>query len=241
MAGEKDGDDLLDDFDDEIEVDGDNREGEEDSSLDLKVEDLPEDDNEVFAEGEGDGAGGDADPDETPRKRNKLTAKERIDKAVRKQREAERARDAERAEKEELRKRLHETQTYVVKGNAASLTAAADKIRAELKQAIEDGDTDKQLELNDKLIDIRADIKRAAETASRMEREKPAPRDDGVQYDGPITDAPAEVKEKVYGKMNPLARAWAKEKRLLDQNPEVIGITVSVEAVHVAQLLARHL
>ena len=230
MAGEKDDDDdILND----MEIDGDNGQVPEDS-LDLNAEDLPDDadDTGEAIEDAPDGAGDDDQDEDAPRRRNKLTAKERIAKAVRKQKEAERALDAERQSKAELEKQLHESRTYVVKGTAASLTAQADKVRAELKQAIEDGDTDRQLQLNEELMDLRMKVQQASNAASRMERETPAAKQPAgeAEFDGPITDAPPAVKEKVYSKMNPLARKWAKDHSLLDQSPEVIGITVSVEA-----------
>ncbi len=172
-----------------------------------------------------DAGGSDAKPSDDDDSDLSVRVRKRIDKERRKRGDAERALEAERAEKDELRRQLSEYRGAMTNAVAENLDREYAGVRADLKQAIEDGDTDKQLELQEKLVDLRAEMKSVSRAKTPQGDDR---RDDRQPARQP--QSADERKEQVYGTMHPRARVWAKSLKLLDRPAELVGIAVSVEA-----------
>lgn len=173
-----------------------------------------DDDAPMAAEGaEQDKAEGDDDEADRPTPR----MQKRFDQLTARAREAERARQANEQELARLKRELEAERTQGLDHAITTLEGQAESLRAELRTAKENGDTDKELEVQDKLDDTRAALRDAR---SRKERApSAAPTGDGPheqQQQQRQQPQPGGVtKEQALAEMPPHARAWAESKEWL--------------------------
>lgn len=137
----------------------------------------------------------------------------RIAKEVYKTKTAEtRAANAER-ENTELRHRLGMTEGRALDSTISDLEGRASGLRDQLRVAKENGDTDKELEITDKLIDVRADLKEAQRIKGRM---RPETDNDGGRR-APEPDrgerlTPEHQQERAIRGLPKRAQTWVRER-----------------------------
>lgn len=92
----------------------------------------------------------------------------RINREVAKRKTVETELERIRRENLELRQGMSSTRVRAVETSISELTGRANALRSQMSQALDAGDTDKYLELNDQLVDTRAHLLNAQAVKSRM-------------------------------------------------------------------------
>lgn len=220
-AGLEDEDDVIDvPTDEEGNIDF----GQDDGDDDHRADGQGEDDDNADDAPRSRQDDGEEDEDSDLGKR----ARKRIAQMRKKQGDAER-----RAIEAERRLRAYEERMAALENQHAQVTSEslerniAEK-RSALKDAIENGDTDAQLTLQDELTDLRLQQRSMQSRRPVQQRTE----DDGEDRQQQAhQQAPQQrTKDDIYATMTPRGEQWARRLNLLDQDSHLIGIAVATEA-----------
>lgn len=115
------------------------------------------------------------DPEESEATEHDAVQK-RIDAITRQRGEADRRAEAAEAELGELRTRMETLESGIGQRNATDFDEKYEDVKARLTVATEEGDTETQVELLEKMTDMRS-AKRLYEMAQRQRQQKPEPQE----------------------------------------------------------------
>lgn len=146
-----------------------------------------EDDDEVLVDAD------DEDENFRRKRKGKRSAKERIGELTREKRELERLQAASAAEKRALEERMAALEEKVKATDGLTYQQQVQQfaqqyhaVRGQLQEAIEEGNTEKQLELTETLADMRAEARmRDAAAKAATEQPKPQPQPKPEQPQAP--------------------------------------------------------
>lgn len=122
-----------------------------------------------------------------------------------------------------LKRQAFDAQGVALDANVASLTSRLEGINDGLKQAIEDGDTDKQLELNDELLDAKIELREAKGQKGRPSRPTAEPEGDGE------VPAPTEPKDPLAA-LQPKAKGWAQRVGFMGWSDSQRGTALGIDS-----------
>ncbi len=159
----------------------------------------------------------DEDTDEYGRK-----VQRRINQEVGKRKAAETK--AEKLEREvaELRKRVGAGERQYVETSITGLESTIERLGKEYAEAIEEGDTKRQVELQNELVDARVELRQANGYKQQMEERQPEPE--------PRHQATPEPSGDPLDALPPKSRTWAEDRGLLEWEPEEINFAFGIDA-----------
>lgn len=126
-----------------------------------------------------------------------------------------------------LKRVAFEAQGAALDSNITGLKSEYSSLEESYKQAVEDGDTDKQSELHTKMLDVRIDM-RAAESRQDPSRRKPSASDDPP--DGGDTRREPTGPVDPLANLRPKAQGWAKRVGFINWTNSQRGLTLGIDS-----------
>ncbi len=117
-----------------------------------------------------------------------------------------------------LKKDSFDAEGRALESSLSELTATKESLEVELKQAKEDGDTDKEVELQSKMVDTQVDIRGAENRKARAEAAGPPPAAGDKSADW-YASLPAKTQE------------WMKRVGFADWSEDAVGNAQGIDAV----------
>lgn len=172
-----------------------------------------------------DGKAKEADGDEDDAEYSKKVQR-RINKEVAKRKSIETR--AERLEREnrELRERLGQTQTQALDNSISGLEAKVSTLRGKVQDAIDSGDTQTQLDLQDQLDDAKYDLRRARE--AREQAPRPAEPDSGDRQ--PRTMTPEQKREQMLRSLPQKSQDWIAARGFFDWSESQKAFAMGIDS-----------
>jgi hypothetical protein len=125
-----------------------------------------------------------------------------------------------------LKRQVFDAQGAALDSTVSDLKGRSSSLTENLKQAIEDGDVDKQLELQVELGDVRADLRHAEKQVDPSRRTAPTDGGDGT---APAPATPTSPGDPLAG-LKPKAKAWAEKKGFANWTDSQRGLTLGIDS-----------
>ena len=123
-----------------------------------------------------------------------------------------------------LKRQTFDAQGAALDANVSGLKSKLEGINDALKQAMEDGDTDKQLELNDELLDVKIGLREAEGLRGRpSKREATADAGDGDNAEPAAPNDPLDA-------LQPKAKGWAQRVGFTGWGDAQRGLALGIDS-----------
>lgn len=186
---------------------------------------------------EGDGEGEDPPADRKPRKPYRKTRDGRINTITREKQEAVSEAERLKAENEELKRQKAESDFAAVVNYGDKLKLDQRQLQADLKRAIEEGDTDKQAELTTQQAELAAEITRVE---GWKKSNKPPVADDGQRQPQQQQQQRPQQQQR-QPRFDDNTQAWIDSTDWFNPKSQGYEPEIAQEATAFAQILERRL
>jgi len=179
---------------------------------------------------------GDDDGDE-PAETYSKKVQRRINKEVARRKSVETEAERLARENDELRQRLGQTETQVFEHSVSGLESQKTTLRGQLAKAIEDGDTEKQVDLTEQLGSVNYRLEQAQQMRARIaprQQQQPTgerqgePRPQQQRPQAPTT--PAQQREAMIRSLPPRSQEWVSERGFFDWKESQRAYAMGVDA-----------